>query len=80
MTSNLREMIERWQIRAEIFLKNDTRVFLVDTNDTYYWADLIFVGEDTVTVLPFDGEYKGIKKTLLWVDVMKFEEYKEKET
>ena len=78
MKQELREMLERWKIKAEIFLKNDTRVFLVDTNDTYYWADLVYVGEDTVTVLPFEGEYKGIKKKLFWADVKKFEEYKEK--
>lgn len=78
MTQELREMLERWKIKAEIFLKNNTRVFLVDTHDTYYWADLIYVGEDTITLLPFDGEYKGTKKTLLWVDVIKFEEYQER--
>lgn len=79
MKEELREMLERWKIKAEFFLKNDTRVFLVDMKDTYYWCDLVFVGEDTITVLPFEGIYKGIKKTLLWADVVKFEEYKEKE-
>ena len=78
MTEELRERIERWRLLGEVLLKNNTRVFLVDTNDTYYWCDLIYVGEDTVTVLPFDGEYKGIKKKLYWVQVAKFEEYKEK--
>ncbi len=76
MTEEIRDRMERFRIKAEIFLKNDTKVFLVDINDTYYWADLILVTEDTVTVMSFDGEHKGIKKTLLWVDVVKFEAYK----
>ena len=80
MPQELREMLERWKIKAEFFLKNDTRVFLVDMKDTYYWCDLVFVGEDTITVFPFEGIYKGIKKTLLWADVVKFEEYQEKGT
>ncbi len=78
MVEGLREKIERFILKAEIFLKNDTRVFITDINDNYYWADLLFVGAETVRFQCFSGKLSGTKKTLLWADVVKFEEYKEK--
>ncbi len=80
MTDELREKLERLRIKAEGFLKTNTRAFIVDANDTYYFCDIIFAGEDTITVQNFKGIYAGIKKRLFWADVMKFEEYKEKGT
>jgi len=78
MTEDIREKIERFKIKAESFLKTDTRAFIVDTNDTYYWCDIIFVGEETITIEAFDGVFKGVKKRLYWADVVKFEEYRER--
>lgn len=78
MVEGLRQKLERYILKAEMFLKNDTRVFIVDINDDYYWADLIFVGEEKVTFQCFSGKLAGEKRTLLWFDVVKFEEYKER--
>lgn len=80
MKNDLRETMERWRVKAEILLKNNTRAFIVDIYDTYYFCDLLLVGEDTVMFQCFKGNNSGTRKTLLWVDVIKFEEYKEKET
>ncbi len=77
MTNELREKIERWTILAESLLKTNTRAFLVDTNDTYHWCDIIFVGEDTITIQPFKGINAGINRRFFWADVVKFEEYQE---
>jgi len=79
MNDELREKLERLKIKAESFLKTDTRAFIIDTNDTWYWCDIIFVGDDTITIQPFKGIYAGIKKRLFWADVLKLEEYQEKE-
>ena len=78
MNNELREKLERLRIKAEGFLKTNTRAFIVDTNDTYYFCDIIFVGEDTLTIENFKGIYANIKKRLFWADVVKFEEYQEK--
>ena len=80
MVEGIKEKIERFILKAELFLKNDTRIFITDVNDNYYWADLLFTGEDTVRFQCFSGKLIGEKITLLWVDVVKFEEYKEKGT
>ena len=75
MKQELRDKIERFKIKAEGFLKTDTRAFIVDTNDTYYFCDIVFVGDETITVNCFAGMYKGQKRRLFWADVIKLEEY-----
>ncbi len=80
MVEGIKEKIERFILKAELFLKNDTRIFIIDVKDNYYWADLLFVGEDTVRFQCFSGKLTGEKITLLWVDVVKFEEYKDRKT
>ena len=77
MANGLREKLERFIVKAEFFLKNDIRVFLVDIEDNYYLADVLFVGQDKITIQSFKGKLEGTKTTLLWADVIKFEEYKE---
>ncbi len=78
MTNDLREKIERWKILAESLLKTNTKAFLVDTNDTYHWCNIILVEEDRITIKTFKGNNAGIDKRLFWADVTKFEEYKER--
>jgi len=46
MENEIRNKIERWTIKAEAFLKNNTKAFIVDINNTYYFCDILFVGED----------------------------------
>ena len=73
----LREKIERWKIKAEGFLKEDIKAFIIDTNDTYYFCDIIFVGENYLVVQGFKGVRKAEKDRLFWADVVKLEAYKE---
>lgn len=78
MVNDLRQKIERWMMKAEIFLKNNTKVFIVDIDDHYYWANLLSIGEEKLEFKSFSGQLKGERKTLWWADVVKFEEYKER--
>ena len=77
MENEIRDKIERFKIKAEGFLKDDTRAFIVDVNNTYYFCDIIFVGETTILIQNFKGPREGQKERLSWADVVKFEEYKE---
>ena len=79
MENDLRETLERFKIKAEEFLKSDTKAFIVDTNDTYYFCDIIFVGDSTVLIQNFKGPRSNQQEKLFWADVVKFEEYKDKE-
>ena len=79
METDIRERLERLKIKAEEFLKDDTRAFIVDVNDTYYFCDIILVGETTITVQNFKGPRANQQEKLYWADVVKLEEYKDKE-
>lgn len=66
------------QSLAEIFLKEDKRVYIKDLNGDYYFADIIFVGEDSLTIQCFAPAHRdGKKYTLYWVSIERFDEYKE---
>jgi len=77
MENDIRQKIERWKIKAEAFLKNDTKAFIIDVTDQYYFCEIIFVGEDCIHVQGFKGKLNGEKSRIYWSDVVKFEEYKE---
>ena len=70
--------IQAWQNLAEIFLKEDKRVFIKDFNNDFYFADIILVGEQTLTIQCFAPDSRiGQKFILYWVQIERFEEYKE---
>lgn len=71
-------MIERWKATAEIFLKEDIKVFIKDSSDDYYFADILLVGEDTITVQCFGPKQKaGEKFRIFWPLVVEFKEFVE---
>lgn len=74
----LKEKIERFKIKAELFLKNNNKSFIIDIYDNYYFCDILFVGEDYLVVLGFDGIRKFEKDRIFWADVVRLEEYKNK--
>ena len=76
----VRENIERWKATAEIFLKNNIPIFIQDTSDNFYFADILLVGENTISIKCFAPKDRtGIKYNLYWTLITKFEEYREKE-
>ncbi len=78
MINELRDKIERFKIKAENFLNNNIKAFIIDANNTYYFCDIIFVGEEGVHIRNFKGPRKHEKERIFWEDVNKFEEYKER--
>lgn len=72
-----KEKVERMKGKAEIFLKNNTPAFIVDTSDNYYFCYILIIGEDYLYIEDFKGKRKGEKSRLVWFDVIRFDEYKE---
>ena len=72
MEMNIESKIERWRIKAELFLKNDTSCFLKTLDGSYHSADILLVGEDTLLIYDF---IKNQKFKIYWIDVTFFEEY-----
>jgi hypothetical protein len=78
MAEEIRNKIERFKIKAERFLVQDKRVFIVDTNNSYYFCDIIFVGEEGIHVQSFAGNLKNTKSNIYWEDILRIEEYRER--
>ena len=74
MEIDIETKIERWRIKAELFLKNNTQCFLKTINGDYHSADILLVGEDTLLIYDF---IKKEKFKVYWIDVTLFSEYKE---
>lgn len=75
--NEIQEKVQRWKIKAEILLEEHKRCFIKDTNNTYFWADIINVEESKLYFKPFKGNNNGIETERYWVDIVKFEEYRE---
>jgi len=74
-----KEKVERYKGKAEVFLKNNTKAFIVNINEDYFFCDILLIGEDYLYVRHFTGKKKGEKERIVWFDIIKFEEYEEKE-
>ena len=74
MEIDIKTKIEHWRLKAELFLKNNTRCFMKTLDHSYHSADILLVGEDTILIYDFIKE-KNFK--IWWVDVTLFSEYKE---
>lgn len=74
-TETIKERIERWKILADIFLKENAKVFVKDIYDNWYFCNIIFNGEDSIHVQNFKGKRKLEKDRIYWANVTKFVKY-----
>ena len=76
----IKEKIERFKMLAEDFLEKNIRVAITDIENSYYFADILFVGEDRLTIQCFAPEKKaGVKFYLDWALIIKLNRYEERE-
>jgi len=78
MDDETRTKIEGLKKKAEFFLENDIRAFIKDFNDTFYFCDILLVGETHLMVQNFAGKRNFLKDRILWIDVKSIEEYEVK--
>ena len=69
---------EKIKEKARIFLKNDLKVFIKDSYDNYYFCLIDYIDEDWILVKNFGGNREGEKTRILYIDIERFEEYKER--
>lgn len=73
----VKEKIERWKATAELFLNNNVSVYIKDTSDNIYFADILLIGENTISIKCFSPISRaGMKFNIYWTLISKFEEYK----
>ena len=75
MDINIETKIERWRGKAELFLQENTKCFLKTIDGGFYSADILFVGLNSLEIFDF---IKKEKFRIYWLDVLLFEEWKEK--
>ena len=71
------EKIERYKLRAKLFLKENTKSYIVDARDDWHFCYILDVGEDKIKVKEFTGKLEGQESFINWCDVIKFEEFRE---
>ena len=79
MMDTIKAQIERHKLRADLFLKEKTRAFIVDAFNNYHFCYIEKNGEDKVKVSEFTGKLAGQINILNWVDVVRFEKFRERE-
>jgi hypothetical protein len=75
MDIEIKNKIERWKLKAELFLENNIKCFIKSLDGGYYSGDILLVGDNWISIYDF------IKKKnfrIFWLDIILFEEYKEK--
>ena len=77
MEKGTKEKIERIKEKAEFLLENNLKAFIKDKDDSFYFCDILIVGEVHLLVYNFAGKREGEKKQLLWIDIENIQEYKE---
>ena len=73
------EQIERFKLRAELFLKENTKAFIIDARDDWHFCHISEVNENNIKVIEFTGKLKGQENFINWIDIIKFEEFRERE-
>jgi len=76
MELGIREIIERNKIKAESFLREDSKVFLKDIYENLHFCYVKEISHDWVIIKGFDGKRKGETTRIYWADIKVFEEYK----
>jgi len=79
MDEGIIDKIERLKVKADLFLKNDIKVFIKTISDNYYFCDILLVGEIYLMLYNFAGKRKGEKDRLVWTDIVEIKEYEERE-
>lgn len=76
------EKVERLRNKADLFLKQNQRVFITTYNGDWHSSDILIVGENYLMIYDFEGKTKGEKFRLLWLDIddiKEHEDYKKEE-
>ena len=74
MDIDIETKINRWQKKADLFLKENIKCFIKTIGNDFHSADILFVGESNLLIYDF---IKKEKFKIYWFDVLMFEEWVE---
>lgn len=73
----IKENIERFKLRADLFLRENTKSFIIDARDNWHFCYIKKLSEDKIEVSEFSGKLTGQNNIINWIDIIKFEEFRE---
>ena len=75
----VKDKIERWKLLADVFVKNNSKVFIKTISNDLHFCIIILNGEDSVLVENFAPEQRaGQRSKIYWFEIENFDEYREK--
>jgi len=75
----VKDKIERWKLLADVFIKNNSKVFIKNINGDLHFCILVLSGEDSILIDNFAPiQRKGKREKIWWFEIEEFEEYREK--
>ena len=74
MDEGIKNKIEGLKDKADFFVDNNLRAFIKDKEDTFYFCDILSVGEVHLLIYNFAGKRTGEKTQLLWIDIESIDE------
>ena len=75
----VKDKVERWKLLADVFIENNSKVFIKKINGDLHFCIIVLNGDDSVLVDNFGPEQReGKREKIWWFEVEEFEEYKEK--
>ena len=72
-----KEKKQRMKVKAEYFIDNSIRAFIVDISGNYDFCDILLTDNDSLTYYCFAGKRSGQKIKQLWADIKDIKEYRE---
>jgi len=76
---NVMEKVERYKLKANLFLKQKTQAFIENIQGDYFFCRVIEVKDDYLIVKGFAGKRKFEVDKIFFLDIIRLEEYEEKE-
>jgi len=76
VTETVAQKIERFKLRAELFLRKEGPVFIIDSMNNWHSCYILDINEDDIKVKEFSGKLTGQINEINWVDIIKFEEFR----
>ncbi len=74
------EKIEKWKLLADLFLRDDTQVFIKEENGDLHFCKIILNGNDSILIENFGPEQRaGKREKIYWLLIKEFDKFEEKE-
>ena len=74
----VKDKVERWKLLADVFIKNNSKVFIKNINGDLHFCIILLNGEDSILVENFGPQQREKRDRIWWFEIEEFEEYKEK--